>query len=481
MEKLLDKYKKMPIQIKASLWFLICSMMQRGISVITTPIFTRLLNTSEYGEYNLYNSWWSIINVFVSLHLFSGIYTQGLVKFDDQKEQFSSSLQGLTLTLVLFWSSIYFIFHNKINRVIGLNTLQMGSLLSMIWTSAVFNFWASAQRVNYKFQRLVGLTLIVSIAKPALGIFLVTHCKDRVTARIVGIAGVELICYVGLFVSQMKKGRLFYSRKIWKYGLSLSIPLIPHYLSQTVLNNSDRIMIKRMVGTSSVGIYSLAYSLSMIMTLFNSALLQTLDPWIYQKIKAHRVKDIAKVAYAALVLIAAINLLLIFMAPEIVKVFAPSEYYEAIWVIPPIAMSVFFLFAYNLFADFEFYFEQTKSLAMATVVGAVLNIILNYIFIELFGYVAAGYTTLACYGLYAVLHYLLMRKICKVHLDGEQPYDLRVLLIITFVFLTFGFATLFTYGNNTIRYIFVVLIMSGFVINHKHISTILIKIRRKDT
>ena len=477
MNKLLNKYKSMPVQVRASVWFLICSMMQRGISVITTPVFTRLLTTSEYGEFNTFNSWWSIINVFVSLHLFSGIYTQGLVKFDEKKERYSSALQGLTLSLVIVWTSIYFVFHDQVNKLLHLSTIQMLALFVMIWTSAVFNFWASAQRVNYKYQRLVILTLIVSLAKPLIGIYLVTHFEDKVTARILGIAAIELICYFGLFFSQMQKGKVFYSKEVWKYGLTLSIPLIPHYLSQTVLNNSDRIMIERMVDSSSAGIYSLAYSLSMIMTLFNNALLQTLDPWIYQKIKNNRTYDIGKVAYASLAIIAVINLVLIMMAPEIVRIFAPSEYYDAIYVIPPVAMSVYFLFAYNLFADFEFYFEKTRSLAFATVMGAVLNIILNYIFIRFFGYVAAGYTTLVCYILYAVFHYLFMRKICNTKLKGKQPYDLRILLGITIVFLGLGFATLFTYGNAMVRYAFVMVLFVGIFMNFKRVKAVILKIR----
>ena len=480
MGKILEKYRKFPVQIKASFWFLICSVLQRGISVITTPIFTRLLTTSEYGEYNTFNSWWSIINVFVSLHLFSGIYTQGLVKFDETKHKYSSALQGLTLTLVLAWTAIYFIFQDQVNGLLHLTTLQMVALFVMIWTSAVFNFWASAQRVNYKYQRLVALTLIVSFAKPILGIFLVTHFEDKVTARILGIAGVELICYLGLFISQMTKGKTFFSKEIWKYGLTLSIPLIPHYLSQTILNNSDRIMIERLVDSSSAGIYSLAYSLSMIMTLFNSALLQTLDPWIYQKIKAKKTREIGKVAYASLGMIGVINLLLIILAPEIVRIFAPIEYHEAIWVIPPVAMSVYFLFAYNLFADFEFYFEKTKSLAFATMVGAVLNIFLNYIFIRIFGYVAAGYTTLVCYVLYAVLHYLFMRNICRTYLKGEQPYNLKILLGITILFLTLGFATLATYNSTVIRYTFVALIVCGFALNFKKIKEIILQLKESN-
>ena len=50
--------------------------------------------------------------------------------------------------------------------------------------------------------------------------------------------------------------------------------------------------------------------------------------------------------------------------------FAPESYIDAIWVIPPIAMSVYFMFAYDLFAKFEFYYEKTKLISFATVMGA---------------------------------------------------------------------------------------------------------------
>ena len=142
-------------------------------------------------------------------------------------------------------------------------------------------------------------------------------------------------------------------------------------------------------------------------------------------------------------------------------------------------MSVYFLYAYNLFADFEFYFEKTKSLALATVVGAIMNIILNFIFIKLFGYIAAGYTTLICYMLYTVLHYVFMRKICNNKLNGKQPYDTRILLGITIVFLLLGFTTLFTYGNSIVRYVFVSIIIIALAINYRKIKDIVFKIRKK--
>lgn len=83
-KKVVERYREMPVQIKASFWFLLCSFLQKGISVITTPIFTRLLSTAEYGQYNVFNSWLSIATIFITLNLSYGVYTQGLIKFEDE-------------------------------------------------------------------------------------------------------------------------------------------------------------------------------------------------------------------------------------------------------------------------------------------------------------------------------------------------------------------------------------------------------------
>ena len=55
----------MPQPVKASIWFLICSFFQKGISTITTPIFTRIMTTAEYGHYNVFMSWMNIITPIV--------------------------------------------------------------------------------------------------------------------------------------------------------------------------------------------------------------------------------------------------------------------------------------------------------------------------------------------------------------------------------------------------------------------------------
>ena len=481
--KILSNYKALPKPVRASLWFLICSFLQKGISMITTPIFTRIMSTGEYGQYGVFNSWLGIITIVVSLNMYAGVHSQGIVKFSNERSILTSSLQGLTTVLVTIWTIVYLLFRDFWNNLLSLTTVQMFAMMLIIWTGAIFNFWANEQRVQYLYRKLVIVTLLVSVLKPVLEIVLVLNSDDKVTARILGWIIVDMMGFSWMFFVQQRAGRTFFSRKYWKYALAFNLPLVPHYLASTVLNSSDRIMIRDMLGSSESGIYNLAYSISLIMTLFNTALMQTISPWMYQRIKEKNGKKIAPVAYITLILIAGVNLLLILLAPEAVAIFAPKEYYEAIYVIPPVAMSVYFMYAYDLFAKFAFYYEKTIVIMAASVFAAGLNIILNYIFIKIFGYIAAGYTTLICFLIYALVHYLFMRKVCRDCCEGSYPYETKKIVMITIPFLIAGFAFLATYQIPVVRYgIVLVLLIVAFIIRNKIKQVImqLVKLRKAE-
>ena len=467
-------YSSLSVQVKATIWFFVCSILQRGILVITTPIFTRLLSTTEYGQYSVFNSWQSIFSIVITLQLTAGVYTMGIVKFKEDEKVFTSTLQGLNFTLCLAWTVVYFLFHDFWNSLFTLTTVQMMAMLVTIWASTAFHFWMTTQRNQYRYRALVAVTLAVSVLNPVIGIFFVTHAADKVTARILAVALVELIAYTGFFFLQMARGKKFFSAQYWKYAILFNLPLIPHYLSNAVLSSSDRIMIQQMVGVAEAGIYSLAYSVSQIMQLVNDSLNKTMSPWLYQKIREGRYDEMPKAVYPSLVLVAAANLVLIAIAPEIIAIFAPPEYSAAIYIIPPVAMSVFANYLYLCFAPFEFYYGRRAWTTFSTLTSAVLNIVLNYIFIPLCGYQAAGYTTLICFMVNSWLHYHFMRKVCNVHLGGLKPYSFRFLVLLTAGFMCIGLLYIPTYSNIFTRYgMTIILLVIAFLLRKRIIPFVM--------
>ncbi|WP_026767792.1 lipopolysaccharide biosynthesis protein [Selenomonas ruminantium] len=453
IKKIWQQYERLPIPVKASIWFVVCTALQKGIGTITTPVFTRIMTPDEYGQYNVFNSWQGIISVFVTLNINAGVLAQGVVKFAKERAAFVSALQGLCLVLCCIWTIIYLLLEGFWNQLFGFTTIQMLSMLLLIWLSAVWGFWSMTQRVEFLYRKVVVISLLMSVLTPALGVLLVLDFDDKVFARILSVLVVYLFLYTGLFFKQICHGKVFFSAYYWRYALAFNIPLIPHYLSMLLLSSSDRIMIQQMVGNAEAGIYSLGCSVALVMSLFNSSLLQTLEPWLYRKINLGRVMDIAPVAYTSFVLIAGLNIILIAFAPELIAFFAPREYYDAIWVVAPVAMGAYFTFLYSFFATFEFYFEKTKFISIATVLGAVINLGLNYWLIPVFGYIVAGYTTLLCYIIYAAGHYVFMLRVVREKMGRTRIYSLSTIIKIVFVFMFLSGIFYFTYEKCIARYV----------------------------
>ncbi|PWJ51562.1 lipopolysaccharide biosynthesis protein [Faecalicatena contorta] len=435
----INKYKKMPAAAKASLWFVICGFVQRGISTITTPIFTRILDTTDYGIYSVFNSWLEIITIIATLRFCYGVYVKGLVKYSEDQDRFSSSLLGLTTCWIGLFFLIYYPFRSFWNGIFGLSTVLMMCMFAIMLSVSAFDFWATRERNLFRYKNLVKLTLAVAILNPSIGVVAVLMMKgSKADARIISLAIIQFVIYIFLYVKIMIKGKTFYNKEYWKYALVFNIPLVPHFLSQFILNHSDRLMINQMVGVSEAGIYSLAYSIAAILSMLNTSIENSLRPWVFQKIKAGESNKIQTVSIGALILVAISNLILIAFAPEIVRIFAPEAYQGAIDVIPPITMGIFFAFIYNIFVDVEMYYAKTRAVMIASTAGAFLNLVLNYIFIQKFGYQAAAYTTLISYMFIAILHYIFMNNVVKKYANNEKIYEVKYIVLISFVFILIG-------------------------------------------
>lgn len=463
ISRLFSSYKNLSIQIKATLWFLICLFLQKGISFIATPVFTRIMSPSEFGAYNVWISWFGVANVIVSLNLFCGVYTSGIIKYSNDRKIYSQSLVSLNFVLCLSWLFLYLIFDNYFNALLGCSNIQMLCMIFLIWTSSIYSFWASEQRVDLKYKQMVCVTLLLSISKPIVCFFLVINFSDKVTARIVGVLITEAVICTPLILHYISKEQRFFNLTYWKYALFFNIPLIPHYLSQVIITNSDRIMISYFDSDKSAGIYSLGASVAQVVSVFCTAFFMSIEPWLYKKLKNGEIENISTVAYTTFSIIGILNLMLIIMAPEAVKLFAPFEYYEAIWIVPPLACGIFFSFQYTFYAVFEFYYKKTHLIALATFVGAFLNLIGNYFFIPVYGYQAAAYTSLLCYIVYALMHYIFMRSLCIKNYK-VNVYSLKAILTLSLSFIMLACLFMLCYSYEYLRYSLFILLCLIIVI-----------------
>ena len=92
IKKIAAEYDKMPITTKAAVWFTICNCISSGITFLSMPLFTRLMSSSQYGVVTVYNSWVQMFSVFATLNLSAGAFNNGMVKFSDDRNRYSSSM-----------------------------------------------------------------------------------------------------------------------------------------------------------------------------------------------------------------------------------------------------------------------------------------------------------------------------------------------------------------------------------------------------
>lgn len=174
--------------------------------------------------------------------------------------------------------------------------------------------------------------------------------------------------------------------------------------------------------------------------------------------------DINKVTLPLIALFAVGCVVVIMLAPEAVMIVATDEYMEAIYVIPPVVGGVFFQVQYYIYANVVYYYKKPKYVMLGSLIAVSLNIVLNYFCIKQWGYMAAGYTTLFCYAVQAMIDYLAMRKVV-----GKNIYNMKVIMALSAAVIGISIASIFVYDNVIIRYLILSAIFVLLVVFRKKI------------
>lgn len=471
----LDKIKKLPSSAKASIAFLFSSIITKGIAYITTPIYTRLLSTEEYGQVSVFLTWLQIFGIIAMFCLSMGVFNNGMLDFPMRRDQYSFSMLILSNTITVIFSVILFLIYPAIRNWVGMDYPLLALMTGVFIFQPAYNFWVARQRYEYKYKYVVLWAIVSAIVSPIVAIVLCLNSKpgNRLYPRLFGAEIPLVLIYIGFYIYLSKKSHFKVDFTFWKAALVFNLPLIPHYLSTYLLNSSDRIMISRLVSDSATAYYSVAYSVAAVATIVWSAVNGSLVPYTYEKCRDRNYKAISKVTLPILSLFAVVCLFVIMLAPEVIAVIATKDYREAIYVIPPIVGGVFFQVQYYIYANVVYYFKKPKYVMFASVTATLLNIILNYVFIKMYGYIAAGYTTLFCYIVQALIDYIAMRKVVK-----EEVYNMRYILWLSIAVIAIALISNSIYDLPIIRYFIVFAIVVIGTVKRKDVARIVLDIRK---
>lgn len=395
--------------LKSGIWYTASNFLIRSIGFITTPIFTRILTKAEFGAFNNYSSWLSIITIFVTLNLESTLIS-ARYDFKDSFDEYILSVLSLSTLSVAVWFIFANVFSDRITSFLGLDISYINAMLLYLVFLPAVNLFQARERYYFEYKKTVITSLILSIGTALISVLLVQNMNNRLTGRIIGSVIPTVLlgaAFYLFFINKGKRIRIDY----WKYAFPVCLPYIPHLLSMTLLNSTDRVMIDKWCGSEATALYSLAYNCGAIVTLLLTSMNSAFAPWLGEKIAENRTDEIRKFTkvYISAFVFLAIGIMLV--SPEVLWILGGESYMEAIYVMTPVSMGCICQFLYTLFVNVEQFKKKTLGMAFASAIAAVVNLTLNFIFIPRIGYLAAAYTTLVGYICLLMIHMCLVYRI----------------------------------------------------------------------
>lgn len=465
---------KVSEQVKSSVAYTICSVLQKAIAFITVPIFSNLLTTEEYGLSTVYNSTMALLIVFTTLQLPYGSFSKAMIEFENDRKGYVSAIEGLITILTIIFLGFYLCFHSLLDGLFRLPTILIVVMGFEMLMSTAINLWMGYERFEYKYKSVVIVTLLMTVLSTLLGIAAVNHFENKALVKV--LSGSLFVIFIGLiiYVYLLIKGKKFYDKDYWKFALSFNVPLIPYYLSQMIFNQSDKLMIDAMCGRGDAAKYGIAYNIALIFTFVLNAINNSYVPWLFRKIKDKEYEENKKLSYGIAFFMAFILLGLIAISPELMRLLH-HDYYDAVWVIPPVAASLLFLFYSQLYINVEFYYANQKYLFFGSILPALINIGLNYLLLPKYGYYIAGYTTLISYILFAFINALLSKRTLRKHNSSEHIYDDKKLIYLSIGFLVLSALLTILYNYTMIRYAAIGAVVLFIAINYRRVYNVIVE------
>ena len=281
---------------------------------------------------------------------------------------------------------------------------------------------------------------------------------------IISMALANFICAFYLFIRLKLYSKIRFSlvdKKLLKDMYKYSIPLVPNGISWWIVNVSDRSIISWILGTSFNGLYAISNKFPTIISsltgIFNLSWSESASLHINSPDRDEFFSDITNTIFKLFV---ALGSGMIACLPFVFPIMINSKYHEAYQYIPPLVVACIFNVAICLYSQIYLAKKMSSKVASTTIMGAIINIVINLIFIRYIGLFAASLSTMIAYGVMAIYRHFDLKKYVYIKLEKK-------LIIKSFIILVFSIVN------------FIVICIYAFISNKKFLNETFITIKKK--
>lgn len=424
--------------LKSGFFYTVSNFLTKGIVFLTTPLFSRIMSEQAFGAYSAFITWQTLLLCVLPLGLDTTV-NRARLDFPDKLEQYMSSVAVVCISFTAVVYGVVLLFPAFFCNLFSMEMPMIHIMFVYMMFYPALTLFQGRNSADFRYKISTALSLTSALLAVGVSIPLSYLFPDQLFGRALGNNGVYIVLCAVLFVYILCKGRTVKLEYI-RYGLRLSLPLVPHIVSMYVLSASDKLVIQRLCGDEAVAFYSIGFTCAVVISMLSNSVNSAMSPWLFQRLHAKEYDKIRAVnkVYIGGFVVATVGLLLV--APEIMLIIGGEKYREAQGVLMPIMAGCCCNFIYTSYVNVEAYLKKPGMISLGTATTAIINLVLNFIFVDVYGYEAAAYTTMVCYMILLLFHYCMVR-----HYRYHVVYDNRFNLLCAIGICSFALLVRYTY------------------------------------
>jgi len=471
----MNKYKYLA---KNTIVFFIGSFTSKILVFLLLPLYTSVLTTSEYAISDLMSTSVNLLNIVLTLMM-----SEAVLRFSIENRYKKSEVLSVGIIFIVV-SSIIFGF-----GVLVISKLNIIEIFEGYWikffllylTYSANNLFAGFIRGIEKVKLIAITGVIGTIVTVVLNIVLLVVFKYGINGYITSmIVSNFVICLIYIFfgkiykyvdIKSLNKNLIF---EMVRYSAPIVITQVAWWINSAI----DRYMVTWLMGTSETGLLSAAHRIPSILTVFTGIFMQA---WKLSAIKEYESESsqmfFSKMlnTYNALLVVAG-GFVIAFIKPISGLIFK-GDFASAWYLVSPFILAFIINGVSAFLGTFYIASKDTKSLMKSTLIGATINIILNYILIKKVGTIGAGIATAISYFVISIIRIVQVKKQIKLQIEFRRIIPSYILLILLTAFVSLGIKNVVAISS--VLVITLVVLNSKYILQLKGVGLAIIGKRRK--
>lgn len=388
------------------------------IAFLLLPLYTSLLTTEEYGDYDYIITIITFLTPVITMCLQEAMFRYLI---DARTQYAKKKVLSFSLAVILLSSIVWLTIIYAVSRLIDFRYTIL--LIVNTFAGILYSFFTSALRGLGKVKEYALFSSAKNIAQVALNVVAILLLGWGVTGLLLAAITAELLgalaCVIGgRLWRYISFGRLRFrdAKAMMKYA----VPLIPNSISATIINMADRVMITHMIGSDANGIYAIAYKFPNV---FETVYHYFYTAWcessarllngerdnvasVYNQLK----RTVNNFLFGAM-LVAIAGMAILF------RIFVKGDYTAGFSCVPILMFSIYFYCMGSYYTGIFTAFKKTNVILVSTFIAAGLNVVLNALLLTRLGIIWAATTTLVSTALMCLIRFVAVQKYARIRLD----------------------------------------------------------------